>query len=714
MYISILDFETSIHTKKEGTFTPSPYYPQNKIVYGGVLQIPVSLLPLLLLKCSHSKMFSAEEFFQSFRANKEINYYLLDFIKNQKEHAKKLQDILNDTEILVAHHAKFDCAWLEAANFKYNKIITCTMNNQHILHRGVRYGLSLDEVASRHGIIFLKSPYITDLFKKGFGADKIYKSDITPYLLSDVLTTAAVWLKQLLVIKEKSNIGLVPTLHLINEYIYPLVEMEKNGVHVNIKEVQNLQEETNKEILSIDLKLAEIVRDLNGSTVVNFNSGDQLSQFIYSRKVTDKDYWKIAFNIGPQSFPPRMTTKQFVNTTKAYSKVCYKTKSEVCKSCTGTGKKPPNNVFKCKYCTGTGVTHIDTKDIAGLKLVPKGASYTTAYGFKTDQDTLTELLKTAKGVAKDFLEVYLQRSKLCTTAQTMLPGILNNIVPETSLLHPNYNQCVAATSRLTSSKPNWQNITNGHPVRKAITSRWPGGMFTQADEAQLEYRTAVFLAQDKVGMKDISNKVDAHKVTADIVFPMDEYSDRKWSRYHAKAHTFKPLYGGTSGTPREVQYYKYFLEKHEDINQWHKFLQEQAIKYHKIILPSGREYSFPHAKRRYDGSSTDATKIKNYPVQGFATADMMPVAIIALYRKMKEVKDLQSKLVMTTHDDVIADTHPKELKLMPEIMVETLGNLHHLLKVRYDIDFNVPLKIEIKQGLNLLDLNSVLEYESGV
>ena len=37
------------------------------------------------------------------------------------------------------------------------------------------------------------------------------------------------------------------------------------------------------------------------------------------------------------------------------------------------------------------------------------------------------------------------------------------------------------------------------------------------DFSQLEFRTAVFLAQDKQGMKDIQNGVDVHQFTADTI-----------------------------------------------------------------------------------------------------------------------------------------------------------------------------------------------------
>ena len=53
----------------------------------------------------------------------------------------------------------------------------------------------------------------------------------------------------------------------------------------------------------------------------------------------------------------------------------------------------------------------------------------------------------------------------------------------------------------------------------------------------MNFRTAVFMAQDKQGMEDIKNNIDVHQYTADIIGV---------SRQDAKAHTFKPLYGGVT------------------------------------------------------------------------------------------------------------------------------------------------------------------------
>ena len=69
---------------------------------------------------------------------------------------------------------------------------------------------------------------------------------------------------------------------------------------------------------------------------------------------------------------------------------------------------------------------------------------------------------------------------------------------------------------MASQNPNFQNQPRARtfPIRKVIVSRFENGKIMEIDFAQLEFRTAVFLAQDKQGMKDIQNGEDVHLFTA--------------------------------------------------------------------------------------------------------------------------------------------------------------------------------------------------------
>jgi len=167
------------------------------------------------------------------------------------------------------------------------------------------------------------------------------------------------------------------------------------------------------------------------------------------------------------------------------------------------------------------------------------------------------------------------------------------------------------------------------------------------------------------------------------------------------------LYGGVTGTEDEKKYYRKFLEKYKGIKAWHDKLQTHAIKFKCIQIPTGRQYSFPYAQRMPWGGSSYGTQIKNYPVQGFATADIVPLACINIYNLMKEQK-VKSLLVNTVHDSIVADVYPGEESVMGKIFKQGTSSVIDSLKEYYNIDFNVPLDTETKIGYNWLDMKEVI------
>ena len=335
---------------------------------------------------------------------------------------------------------------------------------------------------------------------------------------------------------------------------------------------------------------------------------------------------------------------------------------------------------------------------------PQGAADPKAVEWSQNNDWFgKDRVMTAAALAldselKEFIDAIIRHNSIDTYLNTFVNGI-KSFTNESSLLHPKFMQAVTATARLSSRDPNFQNQPRGKtfPIRKVVDSRFEGGSILEIDFAQLEFRTAVFLAQDKQGMEDIKNKIDVHAYTAKIIGV---------SRQDAKAHTFKPLYGGTTGTEEEKRYYKKFAEKYKDITAWHGRLQTEAIKLKVLKLPTGREYAFPYAERMPWGGSSYSTQIKNYPVQGFATADIVPLACIKIYELMKEQK-VKSLLINTVHDSIVADVYPGEEAVMGKIFKQGTASVIPALKEYYGINFNIPLDTDLKMGYNWLDIKEI-------
>jgi DNA polymerase I-like protein with 3'-5' exonuclease and polymerase domains len=189
-----------------------------------------------------------------------------------------------------------------------------------------------------------------------------------------------------------------------------------------------------------------------------------------------------------------------------------------------------------------------------------------------------------------------------------------------------------------------------------------------------------------------------HSYTASVISDAGEET----SRQEAKAHTFAPLYGATGfgRTTAQATYYKHFTEKYKGVALWHTKLAKEAIGNKKITIPSGREFSFPDVVRRGNGSVTSFTQIKNYPVQSFATADIVPLIMLEIDARLD---NMQSCIVNTVHDSIVIDVHPNESSQVHEVIESVNREMKHIIDRQYQIDFNVPLLLESKIGNNWLD-----------
>jgi DNA polymerase-1 len=251
-----------------------------------------------------------------------------------------------------------------------------------------------------------------------------------------------------------------------------------------------------------------------------------------------------------------------------------------------------------------------------------------------------------------------------------------------------------------------QNMPRGgtFPVKRVFKSRWTGGQIMEADFAQLEFRVAAFLSQDKTAIDEVTTGFDVHSYTAQVISD----AGQTMSRQEAKAHTFAPLYGasGFGRTPAEAAYYEQFTKKYSGIGKWHKDLAREALATGKIKTPSGREFSFPDVTRKANGTVTFFTQIKNFPVQSFATADIVPISLIYM-DKLLGANQMQSCIVNTVHDSIVIDVHPNEKDKVLRIIHAANDRLLTIVNKKWKLDFNVPLLLEAKIGPNWLDTKDV-------
>jgi DNA polymerase I-like protein with 3'-5' exonuclease and polymerase domains len=613
-----------------------------------------------------------------------------------------VQSLLDEADLLVGHNLSHDLVWLWESGFKYEGKIFDTMLGEYVLIRGQNLPLDLGSVAERYGTA-QKQDTLKEYFKKGYSTREIPFVELQEYLIHDLLATQGIFEKISLRLQTVQDAGLSATIELTNEVCVTLSRIYQTGFKVDTDALDAVRKEFEQEKAELERTLNEYVRTLMGDTPINLNSPEQLSWIVFSRKPKDKAAWA-------KSYTPYMADVDFKAAVKRNFDTLFKTKAVKCVTCNGTGfiqkVKKDGTLFKknnkCPDCIG-GYNFVPTKEVAGLKFSPPSVKWASANGFGTDKGNLEilERVATSKGMeeASKFLSGLRRLSALDSYLSSFVGGISDYLKPS-GLLHAKLNQHITATGRFSGSNPNFQNFPRGKtfPIKRVFISRWDNGKIMEADFAQLEFRVAAFLSQDPVAMKEVSEGFDVHSYTARVITE----AGQETSRQVAKTHTFAPLYGATGygRTPAEAAYYTHFMDKYKGVAKWHKTLASQAIGYKFIKIPSGREYAFPNVQRKRDGSVTFFTQIKNYPVQGFATADIVPLALVEIFNRLKPYR---SCVVNSVHDSIVIDVHPEEVENVVEVVDSVQKDLIGLINRRWDIDFNVPLALEAKIGINWLE-----------
>ena len=622
---------------------------------------------------------------------------------------EKIQSLLDSATMLIGHNIVHDLMWLWESNFTYDGEIFDTMLGEYILQRGQKQPLSLEACAERYNLETKKQSTMKEYFKNGTLMSEVPPKELAEYLSADLHATQELYNEIHKKLQEKNNNGIYNTVLLTNKVALTLANIYRHGFSVDMDSLQEVKQQFVQEKNEVSKKLSRYVKELMGDTPINLNSPEQMSWVVYSRKPIQKELWA-------NSFTPYMSKTDFNKTVKEKSSILFKTKAIKCNSCNGKGhirktKKnglPYANQSKCHDCSTLGYKFLNTDKVAGLKFNAPSAKWVSANGFKVNKVNLSLLQNIAKNrnmtEAVEFLSNLQRLSALDTYLSSFVEGIETHTKAD-GKLHVRLLQHRTATGRFSGADPNMQNMPRGgtFPVKKVFVSRWVDGKILEADFAQLEFRTAAYLSQDEVAMKEIENGFDVHSYTAKVITE----GGQKISRQEAKAHTFAPLYGATGfgRTKAEATYYEQFTEKYRGIGLWHTRLAKEAVTTGKIKTPSGREFSFPNVRRLGNGKVSYFTQIKNFPVQSFATADIVPVILMEIDDRLN---DLKSCIVNTVHDSIVIDVHTNEIQQVIDVISSVNNNMTDIINKQFNIKINVPLLLEAKIGKNWLDTKDIM------
>lgn len=324
----------------------------------------------------------------------------------------------------------------------------------------------------------------------------------------------------------------------------------------------------------------------------------------------------------------------------------------------------------------------------------------TKNGYSTDVDTLEKLQ-----CEHEIIEYILEYRQLAKLNSTYIEGMIPYINKNTGRIHSYFHQTVTATGRISSTEPNLQNIPTrieiGKKLRKVFKPA-ENKIFLDADYSQIELRVLAHVSKDETMVDNFIHDEDIHAQAASRVFgvPLDEVT--KELRSKAKAVNFGIVYGisdfGLAGQihssrKQAKQYIEQYLEKYNGIKTFMDEAVEDAKKKGYIETMYNRRRYIPElTSKSYMVRKFGERVAMNTPIQGTA-ADIMKIAMINVFRELKN-RNLNSKIVLQVHDELLIETDIKEKDEVREILV---NNMEHAAKLL------VPLKVEVAEGENWYD-----------
>lgn len=314
------------------------------------------------------------------------------------------EEWISEVDLVVAFNAKFELGWSRRLGFEMPKQVWCCQLAEYMLDRQKPYP-SLEETAKKYGLPSKIDVVKTEYWDKGLDTTDVPHEILDAYCRQDVDLTYQIYLIQLKQFQTRP--ALYKLFKLACQDLLVLAEMEWNGLPFN----ETLCKERAEECQAEANQIISVLSSVYPGVPINFGSGDQLSAFLYGGTVVQ-------------------TVKQ------------------------------PAGVFKTGERKGqVKFQNVDIEHKLPRLVEPLKNSELKKPGFyATDEGTLKKL----KGpFAKKYVSQILRLARLDKLIGTYYEGLpkLNKTMDwNEGMLYPNYNQCVTQTGRLSSSRPNGQNL----------------------------------------------------------------------------------------------------------------------------------------------------------------------------------------------------------------------------------------------------------------
>ncbi len=326
-----------------------------------------------------------------------------------------------------------------------------------------------------------------------------------------------------------------------------------------------------------------------------------------------------------------------------------------------------------------------------LGLPTKGVKKTKS-GFSTAAQELEKIVDAHAIVP--LISEYREVAKLKSTYSDTLP----TLVGKDGRIHAQFNQCIAATGRLSSSNPNLQNIPIrselGREIRKAFVAP-KGSVLVAADYSQIELRLAAAIAKDKAFIEAFREDADIHRRTAAEMWGIPENEVTKEQRYAAKAINFGILYGigprslaRSSGVTFDEA--KEFIDRYFAVHPGiHAYIDEMKVRAHAneyVETVFGRRRYLPDINSGVPQLVAAAERMAiNMPAQG-TQADIIKMAMRRVWDWVAQER-VPAKLVLQVHDELVLEVEKEDAEKVARKLKELMTTV---------VDLDVPLAVAVE------------------
>lgn len=316
---------------------------------------------------------------------------------------KNLYLLIKHSSLLVGFNFKYDLGWLKKEGVEIDIPLWDVQIAEFILSNQTQRFPSLNDTCIKYNIPVKKDVVKEEYWEKGIQTDQIPWPILEEYAAHDAKITLACYHAQ----RKLMTPAQIKLCMLMCQDLFVLQEMEANGLKYNEK----LCEERAQEV---DNRIQELKQQLQAfypNVPLNFSSNDHLSAFLYGGVVKEEAKEHIGFfKTGERAGQPK------------YKNIIIE-------------HQLPRQYTPLK----------------GSELLKEGM-------YATDESTLRKLKGKKKTV--DLLLELAKLEKLNGTYYKGLVTLRKEMYWEEGVLHGQYNQCQAATGRLSSSRPNMQNMAS--------------------------------------------------------------------------------------------------------------------------------------------------------------------------------------------------------------------------------------------------------------